>query len=188
MSHGRTAGAGPAVKGPDLDIVPCISFARDVPSPEHDLVRAFRAGDADAAAVVLRLARATLEAAGPRLLGRRTLAVAVPGHRAGSTNRACEALIAALAAQIPGIVPAPGVLVRLEDSPEGKLGLPRNPDQEARTLAWRDDVVPTAINRVLLVDDVVRTSGTLHAAVRAIPAPLASRASALVIFEARTRR
>jgi hypothetical protein len=167
-----------------LRVVSCARFTRDLPSAEHDLARAFRTGDPAALAVVLALVRETLAREGARLVTPGTLAIAVPGHAAGSVNAPCEALIAALATELPGLVPGPGVLVRVADAPEGKTGPPRDAGSEAATLRWRDDLVPPGIARVLLVDDVVRSGASFEAAVAALPARLAASAVALAVFRA----
>ena len=85
---------------------------------------------------------------------------------------------------MPEIVPAPGVLVRLRDAPEGKSGTPRNPAEEASTLAWHHAAVAADVDRVLLVDDVLRTGATLEAGIRAMPSRLMKGTAGLAIFEA----
>jgi hypothetical protein len=175
--------------GRNLRVVSCARFARDAPSAEHDLVRAFRSGDPGAFAAVLLLVRETLATEtrateGARLVVPGTLVVAVPGHAARSVNGPCQTLVAALAASVPGLVPGPGVLVRVLDAPEGKAGGRRDAAAEAATLRWRGDLVPPGVRRVLLVDDVVRSGASFDAAVRALPESLAASAVALAIFRA----
>jgi len=102
-------------------MVTCISIRRDVPNPGHDLLRAFRAGDRDAFAQILTHVRLAVAPHATRLFAPSTIAVAVPGHRAGSVNAPCEPLILALAAEFPNLIPGPGVLIRVQDAPEAKV-------------------------------------------------------------------
>jgi len=176
--------AGARRVGQALDIVTCVSFPRDRPSPEHDLVRAFRAGDPEAFERVVGMAGIALARHGARLLGPGTIAVTVPGHRAGSRNAACESLVARLATEWPELLSAPGVLSRLRDAPEAKAAPGRDLQLEVETLRWSPDLVPAGARRVLLVDDVVATGATLEAAICALPALLALNAAVLAIFRA----
>lgn len=169
---------------PALDIVTCASFPRDRPSLEHDLVRAFRSGDPDAFERVVAMVRIVLAGNGARLLGRGTIAVAVPGHRAGSRNAACESLVDRLAAEWLDLVPAPGVLSRLRDAPEAKAGPGRHLELEVATLRWAPDLVPAGTRRILFVDDVVASGATLEAAIGALPASHVLNVVALAIFRA----
>ena len=165
-----------------FEIVVCVSFVRDQPSRAHELVRAWRSGDPVAAAEVLCLAGATLERDASHLVAPGTLAVAVPGHRAREANAPCEGLIAALTGRFPGLVAARGVLVRVADAPEGKTGPVRDASAEVTTLHWNAPLVPPDVERVLLVDDVVRTGASLRAALGVIPAALAPASAALAVF------
>jgi hypothetical protein len=167
---------------PLLDIVTCVTFRRDRRSADHDVLRAFRAGDADAFGWVLNRVLTTLAERPHRLRGPKVMAVAVPGHRIGDRNVPCTTLIEALAGPL-GLLPAdPGVLVRIADGPEAKTMGPRDPDREAGLLAWDESRVPAGIRRVLLVDDVVASGATLEAAFRAVPARLRSATRALAVF------
>lgn len=162
----------------------CIPFLRDVPSPRHELVRRFRAGDPGAVAQVLAQVRRAVAPHAARMFAPGTIGVAVPGHRAGSVNAPCELLIRALAAEFPDLIPGPGVLVRVRDAPEAKAGQVRDPVAEARTLSWEAHLVPAGVRRVLLVDDVLRSGATLDAARAAVPSGLAASTVALAVFHA----
>jgi hypothetical protein len=162
----------------------CISFRRDVPTPGHELLRAFRAGDPDAFSEILARVRLAVAPLAARLFDPGTLAVAVPGHREGSTNAPCEVLIAALAAEFKDLVPGPGVLVRVHDAPEAKIADWRNPQAEVMSLRWGQHAVPRNVRRVLLVDDVVRSGSTFAAASMVVPTRLASSTIALAVFRA----
>jgi len=169
------------------ETVTCIPFLRNVQSPRHDLLRAFRAGDPDAAAQVLAQVRIAVAPHAARMFASGTLGVAIPGHRAGSTNAPCESLIRALAAEFPDLVPGPGVLARVREAPEAKVGEWRDPVAEAATLRWEARLVPAEVRRVLLVDDVLRSGATLDAARTALPSALATSAVALAVFHATSR-
>ena len=166
------------------DTVTCIAFPRDAAGPRHDLLRAFRAGDLGAFAEVHAMVRLAVAPHAAHLFGAGTIAVAVPGHRAGSVNAPCESLSRALAAEFPALLPGPGVLVRIRDAPEAKAGHRRDPAAEAATLSWRPSLVPAGVRRVLLVDDVLRSGATLGAAWAAVPASLAGSTVALAVFHA----
>ena len=167
---------------PVLDTVTCVTFLRDGPSVEHDVLRAFRAGDPDAFAWVVERVRIALALHAGRLVVPPTVVVAVPGHRPGDRNEPCTALIDALADH-EGLVPAePGVLVRIADGPEAKMMGRRDADQESRLLAWDGSRVPTGVRGILLVDDVVASGATLEAAFRAVPDRLKSITRALAVF------
>jgi hypothetical protein len=199
-----------------LEVHACAVFASDEPEGLHALARAFRAGDPVAFDEVLGLVAGALEAGVPGLVAGvpGVPAVAVPGHRAGSGNDACSRLIVRLAALIPWLEPAPGLLERTADAPEGKTAPGRDPAAEAATLRWRPErlpagaltdgalpgrALPDAIGRpgaagsigqtghtgpILLLDDVVRTGSTLAAAIHAAPPDLARRIVPVAVFQA----
>jgi phosphoribosylpyrophosphate synthetase len=166
------------------ETVTCISFRRDVPNPWHDLLRAFRAGHLDAFAQILAKVRQAVAPCATRLFAPGTIAVAVPGHRAGSANAPCDALIRALAAEFPNLIPGPGMLIRVQDAPEAKVTGWRDPSSETATLRWAKHLVPVSVHRVLLVDDVLHSGATLNAASMALPTRLASSIIALAVFHA----
>lgn len=166
------------------ETVTCIPFLRDVPDPRHDLLRAFRAGDPEAVAQVLARVRLAVAPHAARLFAPGTIGVAVPGHRAGSVNAPCALLIGALAAEFPDLLPGPGVLIRVRDAPEAKTGDRRDPVAETATLGWQARLVPAGVHRVLLVDDALRSGGTLAAAAMAVPSGLAASTDALAVFHA----
>lgn len=187
-SDARTATEQPTASGvvPVLDTVTCVTFRRDGPSVEHDVLRAFRAGDPDAFAWVVERVRIVLAVQAGRLVVPPTMAVAVPGHRPGDRNEPCTALIDALADR-DGLVPAnPGVLDRIADGPEAKVMGRRDADQESRLLAWNGSRVPIGVRGILLVDDVVASGATLEAAFRAVPDRLKSVTRALAVFRSVT--
>ncbi len=181
------------------EVVSFSSFARAGASPLHDLARAFRAGDPEALASVLALAGPALDrwfdatpAPGASASGSVPVVVAIPlpGHLAGSLNEPCLALLHALAATRPRLVPVPGLLARIADAPEAKLAPPpplaRLPSEEAETLAWRPDLLPAdlASAPILLLDDIVRSGASLLAAIAAAPPSLAPRITPAAIFRA----
>ena len=167
-----------------LEVITCATFPREGDSAMHDLARAFRAGDLSAFAEVLALVQPVLAAQAGWVFRERTLAVAAPGHLAGSVNAPCERLIAEVARSIPSLVPAPGALVRVADAPQARDAITRDDAAEAPTLEWRVDGLAAGVARILLIDDVVRTGGTLAAARRAAPPGIAERLTALAVFRA----
>jgi hypothetical protein len=131
----------------------------------------------------------------------RVPAVAVPGHHAGTGNDACTRLITRLAAAVPWLVPAPGLLERVADAPEGRTAPDRDPAAEAETLCWHLERLPTGayqapiahpgsasdasgLRPILLLDDVVRSGSTLAAAIHAAPADIAARIVPVAVFRA----
>ncbi len=176
---------------PGLEIVACASFPRDGVSRLHDEAAAFRIGDPGAFEVALDIARAALAGEAGRVLGTQTVAVAIPVHLAGVRNRPCERLIEALAAEMsglvvemPGLVAGTRALVRAADAPEARGAATRDPAAEAATLRWDATLIPDDADRILLVDDVVRTGSTFEAAALAAPPEIRSRLAALAIFRA----
>jgi hypothetical protein len=167
-----------------LEIAACASFPRTGVSRLHDVAAAFRIGDPGAFEVVLDLARQALAGEAARVLGTRTVAVAVPVHLAGGRNSHCERLIAQLAEELPGLMPAPGALIRIFDAPEARGAVARDPAAEAATLRWDAALIPANADRILLVDDVVRTGSTFEAAVLAAPPEIRSLLAALAVFRA----
>jgi len=178
----ETARPAACLAAPAFDTVTCVTFRRDRPSAEHDVLRAFRAGDPDAFAWVVDRVRIALALQTGRLVAAPTVIVAVPGHRIADRNVPCATLIDALAGH-EGLVPAnPGVLVRIADGPEAKMMGRRDADRESRLLAWDGSRVPTGVRGILLVDDVVASGATLEAAFRAAPDRLKSITRALAVF------
>jgi hypothetical protein len=177
------------VTGPEVIVLAV--FARDEPSTLHDLARAFHAGDPAAAGEVAALVATYLAGDGAHRIaavspGDAVVAVAVPGHRAGTANRPVEALLRAISGEVPGLAVAPGVLARVADAPEARRGDGvRDPAAEALTLRWHRDRLGPATGQILLVDDVVRTGATFEAALRAAPAGLRRRIVPLALFRAR---
>jgi len=167
-----------------LEIVACASFRRTGVSRLHAEAASFRVGDPGAFDVVLELVREALAGEVGRVLGVRTVAVAVPPHIAGARNVPCERLIEALAADLPGFRPAAGALVRIADAPEARDAATRDPAAEAATLRWDEDAIPADADRILLLDDVVRSGATFEAAVLAAPPAVRSRLAALALFRA----
>ncbi len=174
-----------------LVIAACASFPRDGVSRLHDQAAAFRIGDPEAFEVALDIARAALAGEAGRVLGTRTVAVAIPVHLAGARNRPCERLIEALAAEtsglaseMPGLVVGTGALVRIADAPAARDAATRDPAAEASTLRWDATLIPDDADRILLVDDVVRTGSTFEAAALAAAPEIRSRLAALAIFRA----
>jgi predicted nucleotidyltransferase len=175
-----------ALVSPDrgLEIVACGSFLRTGVSRLHDLAAAFRIGDPGAFDMVLDLVREALAGEAGRVLGSRTAVVALPVHLAGARNRPCERLIGVLAAEFPGLLPAPGALVRIGDAPEARGAVARDPAAEAATLRWDEAMLPFEADRVLLLDDVVRTGFTFEAAALAAPPAIRARLAGLAVFRA----
>ena len=169
---------------PPLEVATCASFARDEVSRLHDQAAAFRTGDPAAFETALEIVRDALAGEAGRVLGTRTVGVAIPVHLAGARNRPCERLIEALAAEVPGFVAGTGALVRVADAPEARGAATRDPAAEAATLRWDDALVPAGADRILLVDDVVRTGSTFEAAALAAPPEIRSRLAALAVFRA----
>jgi hypothetical protein len=170
-----------------LEIVACASFQRTGVSRLHALAASFRVGDPGAFDVVLELAREALageDGEVGHVLGIRTAAVAVPPHVAGARNVPCERVIEALAAGLPGFRPVVGALVRIADAPEARGAASRDPAAEAATLRWDEDAIPAEADRILLLDDVVRSGATFEAVVLAAPPAVRSRLAALAIFRA----
>ena len=174
----------PVNDAPRLEVVACASFPRHEVSRLHDQAAAFRIGDPGAFENVLDIARAALAGEAGRVLGTRTVAVAIPVHLAGARNRPCEHLVEALAADVPGLVAGTGALLRIADAPEARDAATRDPAAEAATLRWNADLIPAGADRILLVDDVVRTGSTFTAAALAAPPAVRSRLAALAIFRA----
>ena len=166
------------------EVVAAFSFVRGSDSREHELVRAFRAGSPDAFALVYARVRDVLLDRQDVLLLHPSVAVAVPGHRAGARNLACESLIERLSAEFRLLVPGPGLLVRVEDGPEAKGSPARDSHAEVRTLRWHEELVPAHVRSVLLVDDVIASGHTLTACFRVLPAERRSEAHALVVARA----
>jgi predicted amidophosphoribosyltransferase len=181
----QAAQAAQADQAAQAEIVACITFRRDVPDPRHDLLRAFRAGDPEAAARVVAAVATTLGAR-PELATAGTLAVPVPGHLAGARNDPSADLIRALAPTRGWLVAEPGTLTRVADAPEGKAFGPRDAAVEAATLAWDARLIPASAHRILLVDDVVASGATLRAAFAALPAEWRPRTSLLAAFRSVT--
>jgi hypothetical protein len=167
-----------------LEIAACASFPRAGVSRLHDVAAAFRVDDPRAFGVALDLVRGALAGENALVLGTRTAVVAVPAHLAGARNRPCERLVAALAGELPGLVPAPGALVRVADAPEARGATARDPVAEAATLRWDEALVPVGADRILLLDDVVRTGSTFRAAALAAPPAIRDRLHALAVFRA----
>ena len=163
-------------------VIACSVFPRDVGSPRHDLVRAFRAGDEPAFAAVAALVSDGLAREAPELdRDAGVVAVPMPGHRTATGSAPLERLAALLASDHPGWSAMPGALNRVENAPEGKAGGPRDPAAEAATLRWSK--VPGK-GPVLLLDDVMRSGATLDAAALAAPPAIRARLVALVAFRA----
>jgi hypothetical protein len=167
-----------------LEVAACASFRRDVASRLHDEAAAFRVGDPVAFEAALEIARTALAGDTGQVLGTWTIAVAIPGHLAGARNRPCERLIEALVAVVPGFAAGTGALVRIADAPEARDAATRDPAAEAATLRWDAALIPAGADRILLVDDVVRTGCTFEAAALAAPSGVRSRLAALAIFRA----
>lgn len=164
-----------------LRVITCGSFPADAPSPAHDLVRAFRAGDAAAFAAVLELVSDRLAVQDPSLAtADGVTVVAMPGHLAGRRLGPLERLSRALAATHPGWRAA-AALARVADGPEGKDAGRRDAQVEAGSLRWAD--VPGE-GPVLVLDDVVRSGATLSAAWLAAPSGLRERLVALAAYSA----
>ena len=167
-----------------LEIVACASFRRTGVSRLHAVAASFRVGDPGAFVFTLEMAREALAGEAGRVLGVWTVAVAVPPHVAGARNVPCERLIEALAPGLPGFRPLAGALARIADAPEARGAATRNPAAEAATLRWDEAMIPADADRILLVDDVVRTGSTIEAAALAAPPAVRSRLAALALFRA----
>ena len=136
-------------------------------SRAHDLVKACRSGDEGALAVAIRWSDLVFvglrEALGkPRLLG-----VPVPSHQPGRRNRVAEVLIEAWSAR-DFILPGFELLRRTALAPAAKTLVERDLRSEVDTLSWRDSAMSVDADVVLLVDDVLRSGGTLAACRMAI--------------------
>jgi hypothetical protein len=166
----------------ELRVIACAAFPREGSSPGHDLVRAFRAGDAAAFVAVRSLLVAGLEREAPDLwVEPRAIVVSMPGHLADSRSPALDRLATALADGQAGWQAGGGVLERVADGPAAKDGRPRDPAAEAATLRWGP--VP-GTGAVVLLDDVVHTGASLEAARLAAPPEIRERLAAVVAFRA----
>ncbi len=162
------------------------TFPADGPSPLHDLARAFRSGDREAFDRVLALALIAFGGTGGLLdpAGREPVAgVALPGHLAGAENEPVMALLEAVAGRLPRLGPVARALVRTVDGPAARSAEGRDPLLEAQTLAWRPERLPRH-GPILLLDDVVRSGGSLTAAVLAAPPSVAGRLVPAALFRA----
>jgi hypothetical protein len=145
------------------------------------LARAARGGDPAAldAVAAIMLAGAEREMSS---LGAATDVTVVPmaGHRGGTFSGPALELAQRLCAAHPGWQAAAGP-ERLADAPRTLDTGVRDPVSEAATIGWRD--IPGE-GPILLVDDVVRTGGSLEAAWLAAPPCIRERLVALVAFRA----
>jgi hypothetical protein len=172
------------MSGDALTVIACDHFQRDRESAGHDLVRRFRAGDAEAFETVLTLVRdgVARDAATIASASDDVVVVPMPGHRAGDgASTVLQRLAESLAAGRPGWRAGAGTLRRVADAPEGKQGGPRDAVAEAATLRWTD--VPSGV-RLVLLDDVVRSGASLEAARLAASPEVRGRLVALAVFRA----
>lgn len=154
-----------AARSADLDVPTWIvlgPFHVARPDGLHSLIRLARVGDPAALAAVLEDVRRLAPAAWPQVIA--GVAVPVPGHVPGPHGR----LVATAARQIAAVRGwrhHHDALRRRRAAPEAKAGGPRDPGSDAATLQWRP---PKRGHAIVLVDDVVRTGGTLRSCVEAI--------------------
>ena len=140
------------------------SFSADRTEPLHDLLRAARAGDANAMWEVLERVR---NATAPAWLAiDDAVLVAVPGHAPGPANPLVLAVADALAVAHDWDHQR-DALRRVRLGPEGKTGAERDATAESSTIEWKPVRGRAAI---VLVDDVIRTGTTLDACLMAIRA------------------
>lgn len=158
------------------------SFSADDPDPLHDLLRAARAGDANALAQMIDRVRIAAPEVWPEVRG--AIVIAVPGHLPGPANQFVVAVAETLAT-VRGWDHRRDSLRRMRPAPEAKTGAPRDQTAEATTLGWAPHVQGTAI---VLVDDVIRSGTTLAACSRAIRATGDPRRVVAIVLAARRGR
>ena len=152
--------------------------------PVHALIGRFRADEAAAFAEVLRTGLAWLDsdetAHGPQVTP-----LVVPGHD-GTRQAGLVRLVAGLAVSAGWTVADPSQLIRHTPVGEAKQRQPRDPAAELASLRAGPATLPRVVERILLVDDVLASGGTIRACVDALRRDgWAGGVAALVLARAR---
>ena len=138
----------------------------DPPDPVHLLVRRFRAGERVATRAVVGVATALPDLMDDLGSGR-AVPIAVPGHD-GTISVGMRALMTALGAAAGRPAAGHPVLARHVAIPEVKVHGARDPSAELASLRWLSGGGMRGIDRVVLLDDVLVSGGTLRACVAAM--------------------
>jgi hypothetical protein len=156
------------------------TFTAGDDSSLHALIRGFRAGDKGAFRTAFEAVADAL-ARERAALPERCVLVAVPAHRPGQSRRPIDVLVSELATVQGWAAPAEPPLRRIEPVPEAKLGCTGIADP-TRSLHWTPQMYADG---VVLIDDVVRSGGTIRSCVRAIQSGSVGASTVLIIGLAR---